>query len=223
MNFISNLVNEYTEGQQSANIQQTGTYGGYSNSNEPPRVSYPWEVEWDDSRNTWIFINRETNQRTYEYPSQAYGGGGLGAFENGGASGLAGYEGERIRNDYDQDKYRVENDVYNAPENAARWTGEKVQEAEDLPQDLDQWGRRKVQEAEDLPEDAANWTGRKIQQVEDIPQDIEGGLEEVVDAPKRWFDRKEDEIDNFGDRVENAYDQGQYQQEYRDDNRFDNY
>ncbi|RMZ81740.1 hypothetical protein DV738_g2123, partial [Chaetothyriales sp. CBS 135597] len=220
MNFISNLVNEYTEGQQTANVQQTGTYGGYSNYNEPPRVSYPWETQWDDSRSTWIFINRETNQRTYEYPGQAYGGGGLGAFEQAGATGFVGYEGEKIRNGYDQDKYRFENDVYNAPENAARWTGEKAQEVEDIPGDVDRWGRRKVQEVEDIPEDVAGWTGRKVQEVEDIPQDIAGGFERVADAPKRWFHRKEDEFDNFGNRIHNAYDQGQDSQQWRDDTRY---
>ena len=31
-----------------------------------------------------------------------------------------------LENDYERDKYRVENDVDNAPENAARWTGGKA-------------------------------------------------------------------------------------------------
>ncbi|RMD41441.1 hypothetical protein DV735_g3702, partial [Chaetothyriales sp. CBS 134920] len=219
MNFISNLVNEYTDGQQSASVQQTSAYSGYSSYNEPPRVSYPWEPQWDDSRSTWIFINRETNERTYDHPGQGYGGGAIGTYEQAGGAGFVGYEGER--NGYEQDKYRVESDVYNAPDNAARWTGEKVQEVEDIPGDVDRWGRRKVQEVEDIPEDVAGWTGRKVQQVEDIPQDIAGGFDRIVDAPKRWFDRKEDEFDSFGNRIHNAYDQGQGTQEWRDDYRYD--
>ena len=40
-------------------------------------------------------------------------------------------------NDYDYDKYRVENDVENFPENAADWTGRKVGEVEAIPQDIE--------------------------------------------------------------------------------------
>lgn len=43
------------------------------------------------------------------------------------------HEGQKIEQDWDQDKYRMENklsgdlqDVGDFPENAARWTGEKV-------------------------------------------------------------------------------------------------
>jgi hypothetical protein len=115
MSFISNLVEEYVEGEGDARYQQnqnqnqsysqSGGYGinnsnsSYSNNDEPPRVSYPWEVEWDDNRNTWVYINRETGQRTHEYPSQTYGGGtggAVGAFANAGVGGVAGYEGEKI-------------------------------------------------------------------------------------------------------------------------------
>lgn len=59
----------------------------------------------------------------------------------GAAAGLAGgallmHEGEKVEQDWDQDKARVENrleggvqDVENFPENAARWTGEKVSQS----------------------------------------------------------------------------------------------
>ena len=98
MDFISKLVGEYGEGQQDANYQQNQGYNsGYGNNQEPPRIQYPWEAEWDDNRGTWIFLNRETGQRTHEYPNQSYGGGGgLGAFEQAGAGGVAGYEGQKF-------------------------------------------------------------------------------------------------------------------------------
>ena len=44
---------------------------------------------------------------------------------------------EGADNEYDYDKYRVENDVENFPENAADWTGRKVGEVEAIPQDIE--------------------------------------------------------------------------------------
>ena len=86
------------------------------------------QLKSSDNQNRWVFINRETGQRTHQYPGTQndYSGGGLGAFESGGGAGLAGYEGQRMENDYDREKYRVEDEVEYAPENAARWTGRKV-------------------------------------------------------------------------------------------------
>ena len=102
MNFISNLVDEYADGEQNSNSQQNQPYNnqsynsGYGNNQEPPRVSYPWESEWDSDQDRWVFINRETGQRTHENPGQSYGGGRLGAFEQGGEPGLAGYESQKL-------------------------------------------------------------------------------------------------------------------------------
>ena len=69
-------------------------------------------------------------------------------------------------------------------------------------------------------------TGRKVEEVEeveDIPQDISQGFEDVVDAPERWIGRKVGEVEGFGDRIDNSYDQGQQQREYRDNDRYDRY
>jgi hypothetical protein len=35
-------------------------------SQEGPQVPYPWVSEWDYQTNTWIFVNRQTGQRTYQ-------------------------------------------------------------------------------------------------------------------------------------------------------------
>lgn len=54
--------------------QQQQSYG-------PPQVPPPWIAEWDARDNRWIFINRETGERTFNHPQQqqysgGYGGGG---------------------------------------------------------------------------------------------------------------------------------------------------
>ncbi|KIW88473.1 uncharacterized protein Z519_11042 [Cladophialophora bantiana CBS 173.52] len=117
----------------------------------------------------------------------------------GAAAGLLGgallmHEGEKVEDKWDDAKNDVENDfrdgvqdVENFPDNAARWTGEKVQEVEDIPQDIDRKWDNAVQDVEDVPEDVAGWAGRKVGDVE-----------------------------RFGDDVDNAYDQGRDDARYDD-------
>jgi len=219
----------------------------------PPQVPPPWISEWDGPANCWIYINRDTGVRTFNYPLQyaqgGYGGGGYGPQQYGGnggyeqrgeynqeqpnpshsgrnmalgaAVGLAGgallmHEGEKVKEHWDEDKYRAEqkiddgiDDVEDAPENAARWMGRKVQDVENVADDVDDWKDREeyrverkwddgVQDVEDAPENVARWFGRKVQDVEDIPQDIEG------------------RFDNDVDRVEWSYEDGREQARYND-------
>jgi len=105
------------------------------------------------------------------------------------------HEGEKVEDKWDEDKYRVENDV----------TGG-------------------VQDVEDFPEDAAGWTGRKVQEVEDIPQDVENkwdnGVQDVEDIPEDvagWTGRKVGDVERFDDNVDNSYDQGRNEERYDDD------
>lgn len=69
---------------------QQGSYGGQQYGNQgygqrgPPQVPPPWIAEWDPSQNRYIFINRETGQRTHEFPQQSYGGQGYGSGYGGG-------------------------------------------------------------------------------------------------------------------------------------------
>jgi hypothetical protein len=94
------------------------------------------------------------------------------------AAGLAGgvlldHEGHKVKEDWeedkyrmeervDEDKYRVENranrigeDVVDLPDNAARWAGRKVGDAE-----YDVYEAK--EDVEDFPDDAARWAGRKV-------------------------------------------------------------
>jgi len=256
MSFLSNMINEFTH--KGSQPQNQGGYSGQqqgyqqqSNSGRPQPPA-PWIAEWDQNENRWIYINRETGQRTHEFPQQ-YGGGydnrGYGQqgppgypqqnlqYEQqpqekkshtgrnvalGAVAGLAGgallmHEGEKVEEKWDEDKYlaeervdsaryradydadRVENwgeqkvydgvqDVENFPENAARWTGEKVQEVEDIPEDVDR-----------------KWDNFK-QDVEDVPEDIAYGVGDVAG-----------DVDRFGNRIGDAYDDGRDDQRYDDD------
>ncbi|GFF40542.1 hypothetical protein IFM58399_05960 [Aspergillus lentulus] len=119
-----------------------------------------------------------------------------------GAAGLVGgailmHEGEKIHEDWDEDKERIEQNAEDFPEDAARWTGEKVGEVEAIPENIEQrWDRTEdrienkwdnaVDDVEDFPENAAEWTGRRV-----------------------------GEVEQFGDNIDNAYDEGRA--EGRDD------
>lgn len=102
---------------------QTGGYGGgygSSYSQGPPQGQYGGGYE----------------QQQPQHEKKSHNGLAYGAL--GAAAGLAGgallmHEGHEIREDWDEDKYkaeagfdRFENRVEDAPEDAARWTGQKV-------------------------------------------------------------------------------------------------
>ncbi|TKA77301.1 hypothetical protein B0A55_04340 [Friedmanniomyces simplex] len=176
-------------------------------------------VNEQNGERTWDFPGREggyggggyerqevIEEREYgQQQQQRQGGGHSGLMYGalGAAAGLAGgailmHEGDRIGDDYERDKYRVENDVEGFPDNAARWTGEKVQEVEDIPQDVeggfDRFGRR-----------------------------IEGGFEDVVDAPEEvagWAGRREGGVERYDDNIDNAYDQGRAEGRYEENDRW---
>ncbi|KAL2413637.1 hypothetical protein ABEF95_002605 [Exophiala dermatitidis] len=121
----------------------------------------------------------------------------------GAAAGVLGgallmHEGEKVEDKWDDAKYTAENDVANGiqdvedfPENAARWTGEKVQDVEDIPQDIENKWDNAVQDVEDIPEDISGWVGGKV-----------------------------GDIERFDDNIDNAYDQGRDDARYEDDDRY---
>jgi len=198
----------YNQGPREEERFSQNTYSG--NIPPPPQVPYPWRPQWDDRERRYIFVNEQNGERTWEFPGRQGGNYGGEAYEQrappqqqksgghgmmygalGAAAGLAGgallmHEGDKIGDDFErdkdrlegrfeEDKYRAENDVENFPDNAARWTGEKVGEVEDIPQDVEQgfdrFGNRieggfdrfgdKIedgfQDVADAPEDVANW------------------------------------------------------------------
>ncbi|EOA88214.1 uncharacterized protein SETTUDRAFT_38886 [Exserohilum turcica Et28A] len=123
-----------------------------------------------------------------QQPERKSGGNGW-KYAAAGAAGLAGgallmHESDKIEEGFDHAKENVEN----FPENAAQWTGEKVQAVEDFP------------------EDAAEWTGEKVQAVEDIPDRIENKWDGMVGGVEQW-----------GDNMQEAYDYGKEERRYEDD------
>lgn len=121
MEFVENIAESFLGGggggQRTEVIeQQQGFYGG-GGPGGPPSVPRPWFAQWSEEDRTYIYINEETGERSFEVP---YGGGGggfqqqeevyqqqdrfgsnetaLGLGAVGMAAGAAmGYEGEKIR------------------------------------------------------------------------------------------------------------------------------
>ncbi|KAG9997913.1 hypothetical protein KCU78_g16706, partial [Aureobasidium melanogenum] len=124
----------------------------------------------------------------------------------GAAAGLAGgallmHEGHEVKEDWEEDKYRAEekfdrfeNRVDDIPEDAARWTGRKVGEVEDIPQDIENDYDRAKYGMEN------RWDNAK-QDVEDVPEDVAGFVGDGVGRVERWGD----DVDRFGDNMDNAY------------------
>ncbi|KAL4942886.1 hypothetical protein BDV06DRAFT_191078 [Aspergillus oleicola] len=115
-----------------------------------------------------------------------YAAGGVAAGAVGGA--LLMHEGEEIHDDFERDKYEVEQGVEDLPEDAARWTGEAVGEVEQVPERIedgfDAMGNKiedAVDDVEDFPEDVAEWTGEKVGEVEQFGDDMENAYDEGVD------------------------------------------
>ncbi|KAK4981049.1 hypothetical protein LTR66_010228 [Elasticomyces elasticus] len=139
------------------------------------------------------------------------GGHGMAYGAAGAAAGLAGgallmHEGEHIRRDWDEDKYRMENSIGNGindveefPENAAEWTGRKVQDVEDIPQDIEHDFERAKYGIE-------NRFDNVVQDVEDVPEDVAG-----------WAGDKVGDVERFDDNVDNAYERGRYEGRNDDD------
>ena len=100
MSFLNNLVEKFTgNDNEERQYEQQGSYGNQQYGNQqygnqgygqqgPPQVPYPWVAEWDSNQDRYIFINRETGQRTHEHPQQSYGGGG--GYEQRGQGGYGG-------------------------------------------------------------------------------------------------------------------------------------
>jgi hypothetical protein len=90
MSFLSNLINEFTNKDESPNPGPSGYYPQEQQYSQQqtydaarPQVAPPWVAEWDDREDRWMYLNRETGERTHEHPGQrGYGGGGYGGEYN---------------------------------------------------------------------------------------------------------------------------------------------
>ncbi|KZT23594.1 hypothetical protein NEOLEDRAFT_1136395 [Neolentinus lepideus HHB14362 ss-1] len=113
---------------------------------------------------------------------------------------------------------KLVNDVENFPDNAARWTGEKVGEVENIPQNVENdYDRAKYGVENDYDRakyGVENTVDGAIQGVEDIPRDIGRG----VDDAAGWVGDKVGDVERFDDGVQNAYDQGRDETRYRGEN-----
>ncbi|KAI5248994.1 hypothetical protein E4T43_01097 [Aureobasidium subglaciale] len=159
-------------------------------------------------------------QQQQQPPKKSHNGLAYGAM--GAAAGLAGgallmHEGHEVKEDWEEDKYRAEekfdrfeNRVEDAPEDAARWTGRKVGEVEDIPQDIENDYDRAKYGMENKWDNA-------VQDVEDVPEDIAGFAGEGVGKVERWGD----DVDRLDDRMDNSYDQGRDDERYDDGNNND--
>ncbi|KAL1849816.1 hypothetical protein Plec18170_007337 [Paecilomyces lecythidis] len=164
-----------------------GGYGGQSyGGGEYRQQSYGGEYRGESYQ----------EERPKKDHSMAYGAAGLAAGAVGGA--LLMHEGEKIHDDWDEDKDRIENNVADFPEDAARWTGEKVGEVEQVPDDIEDGYDRAKYRVEDGFDNA-------VDDVEDAPEEAAG-----------WVGEKVGDVERFGDNMDNAYDQGEQEGRYED-------
>jgi len=71
MSFLNNVINEFTHHNSHSQSQgQNQNYPQQQSYNSPPQPPAPWIAEWDQYENRWIYINRQTGQRTHEFPHQ---------------------------------------------------------------------------------------------------------------------------------------------------------
>ncbi|KAK0660193.1 hypothetical protein DIS24_g3381 [Lasiodiplodia hormozganensis] len=191
------------------------------------------------------------NERVEYVEEKSSGGNGLMYGAIGAAAGLAGgallmHEGEKVAEDWDEDKARLEQKVDHAeqnvedfPEDAARWTGEAVGHVENIPDDVEQgWDRaeNRVEQGWDNAENniEQGWDNAEnnIEQGWDraennVEQGWDNTVEAVEDAPENaaeWVgegvgkvERFGDDVENYGESLEASYDEG------RDEARYDDY
>jgi hypothetical protein len=94
------------------------------------------------------------------------------------------YDTERAEDRYDYDRDRVED----FPDDAARWTGRRVQQVEDIPDDV-------RDEYDDVKDD-----------IEDVPNNVAG-----------WAGRKVGDVERFDDGIDDSYEEGRVEERYDDD------
>jgi len=206
------FVNQQT-GERSWNFPQSGGYGpeGYG----PPQGYNGGQQNYQQGG----YENQERPPQPK--PSHAGRNTALAAVGGLAAGALLMHEGHKVEEHWDEDKARFEDRVdydrdriedrvdYDRErfDDRVRYDEDRV---EDFPEDAANWTGRKVQEVEDIPENVAGWAGRKTQEVEDIPEDVAG-----------WAGRKVGEVEDFGDDVRDSYDDGRDEQQYNDDERND--
>ncbi|KAH6865719.1 hypothetical protein BKA58DRAFT_461684 [Alternaria rosae] len=195
MGFLSELISDFTSSgskdQQQQQQQQSG-YGqyppqqqqqGYSqypppqHSQQPPPVSPPWYAEWDQRENRWIFVNQHNGERTYEYPGPGYaqqqGNYGAPPSQGGYGYGQDGYS--------NQEKSGGNGWKYAAAGVAGVAGGALLMHESDKIEDG--WDSAKANvsngvdefgnDVSNFPENAAGWTGEQVGRAENFGDDVE--------------------------------------------------
>ncbi|KAL1880091.1 hypothetical protein Daus18300_001454 [Diaporthe australafricana] len=212
MGFLGDVISE---------VVGNSVDGGNDSPSDPPYVQPPWVSRWDGEAGRWIFINEETGERSWEKP----------VLEE--AAESWNREEDRMERRFDDGVQ----DVEEFPEDAARWTGEAVGEVEAVPDRVEEgWDRTEenveegwdragenIEEGWDRTEENVEegWdrAGDKVEHgwdetvdaVEDAPENIAEGIGEGVGNVERFGDSVED----YGENLEESYDQG------RDEARYD--
>jgi hypothetical protein len=116
---------------------------------------------------------------------------------------------------WDEDKERIEQNVEDFPEDAARWTGEKVCALLScLQTDADNHGYQ-VGEVERIPENIEQGWDRTEDRIENKWDNAVDDVEDFPENAAGWAGRKVGEVEQFGDNIDYAYDEGRA--EGRDD------
>ncbi|KAF2131015.1 hypothetical protein P153DRAFT_208906 [Dothidotthia symphoricarpi CBS 119687] len=180
MGFLNELISDFTG--QGGQSQNSGSQN--QSSQGPPPVSPPWVAEWDGRDNRWMFVNQQTGERTYNHPGQGYGQqqqGNSGYGQGGGYQQQQGNSGYGQGGGYQQGQQEQKqggNAWKYAAGGAAGLAGGALLMHEG--EEMNGWDRdenRIANDFENAPENAANWAGQEVGRV-----------------------------DNFGDRVENKWD-----------------
>jgi len=265
MGLLDNLVNEFTHknhGQQGSGQQQTygqeqGYYGqqqqGYGqqscDNQGPPQVPPPWVAEWDAPDNRWIYINRQTGERTFNHPGQhgqqSYGGGygndqqqysGGGGYQqarpaanhsgrNAALAGVAGLAGGALLM---HEGEKVEGDWDQDKYRAEQRFDNGINDVENAPDDAARWAGRGVQDVDDIPQDVDRWKDREEYRVD---QKWDNGVQDVEDAPEdaaRWAGRGVQDVEDIPQDVEGRFDydrdrvEDKFDNGFQDVERFDN-
>ncbi|KAI4924258.1 uncharacterized protein J4E92_007339 [Alternaria infectoria] len=211
MGFLSELISDFTSsGKQDQQQQQQSGYGqyppqqqqqGYSqypppqHSQQPPPVSPPWYAEWDQRENRWIFVNQQNGERTYQYPGPGYaqqqgnygapppqGGYGYGqdGYSNQGAYQQSAYDPTRS-GQQQEEKSGGNGWKYAAAGVAGVAGGALLMHESDKIEDG--WDSAKANvsngvdefgnDVSNFPENAAGWTGEQVGRAENFGDDVE--------------------------------------------------
>ncbi|KAJ6263057.1 hypothetical protein Dda_1616 [Drechslerella dactyloides] len=195
-----------------------------------PNVGLPpgWTARWDQNNQHWFYVDTNSGRTQWERPGANYGAPP--------SSGSGGYGSSNYDNHYDnkgyhknweshQDKYAAEPEHSipsgrpKSPKKHSHWGGYAAAGLGALGLGV-LGGAVLGSEADNI----AGWTGEKVGEAEGKIHNVET---DIVDAPENvaeWAGDKVGEVEHFGDEVkqygdniDNAYDEGKYEGRYDDD------